>query len=66
MICIHCDEEFNHNHPRQKSKGKINECVDCAEDVVKTIGVIDAVGKTDLRLTLQRNPKPDRDTTFQL
>lgn len=59
MICIHCDNEFDHKRPRHAAVGKVNECADCADDVKRTTGVIDGVGKTDYRLILQRDPQRD-------
>ena len=57
IICKHCDEEFNHTHPRHRAIGRINECADCAEDIAKTVAVIDGHGKSDVRIILQKNPK---------
>lgn len=59
MECIHCKKQFNHQHPRHKAIGRINECGDCAEDIPKTKGIIDGHGKSDVRVIIQRDPKKD-------
>ena len=57
MICRHCQFEFDAKHSSHKALGKVDECADCATDIKKTKGVTNGVGKSDVRLIIQRNPK---------
>jgi len=59
-ICTLCDIEFDETHP-QHSAGFVNVCGDCDEDdVPKSIGLIDALGKSDVRMTVIKNPTKDQ------
>jgi len=57
-ICEECEIEFDPSNPKHAG-GYIGLCGDCDEpDVVKSIGLIDALGKTDVRVSIIKNPSP--------
>ena len=58
MTCKVCGEEYNPKNPNHAG-GHLYICGLCEDktaDVQKSIGLIDAVGKTDVRISIIRNP----------
>ena len=53
--CKHCEYEFDSNLSAHK-RGTIDECGDCATDVLKSIGILEVYGKTDYCTTIISNP----------
>lgn len=62
MICIHCEDDFDHNSSEKKrAGGRINECVDCSQEkVIKYAGVQAADGKQSQATILKFKSERDK------
>lgn len=59
LICKICEEEFNPTHPKHIG-GHYSVCGVCDKytEPIKTLGMIVAVGKTDVGVQIVRNAQP--------
>ena len=57
LVCKFCATTYDEKHPAH-SGGHYRICGDCEdkEDVPRSIGLYDTVGKNDVRIALIRNP----------
>jgi hypothetical protein len=62
MICVECEADFDHRSPvRRRAGGKINVCLDCADEpVVRYAGVAAGEGKMSAVQILRFDSPEDR------
>lgn len=60
ITCKSCGDEFDPKHPNNRG-GYLNVCGNCGgrKDVVRTIGMIVATGKTDQFTQIIKNPSKE-------